>query len=188
MIKPFQPFCDLIRTIPGIGDRCAESDRGRDRRRHGCIPDRGASSLLGGSLPGQQRVCGPGEINRHSTRQPLPQSCSRRGRAVDHEHPRHLPRREIPSDRRQTRPEEGIGRRRARDPTAIWTMAHTVPNTTNPDPTTTSATTPNASNGTPPINSNASASPSPSPRQPPQPRKDCAPHGIFASEPVLTDN
>jgi hypothetical protein len=88
--------------------------RGRDRRRYEHLPDRRASGIVGGDLPGQQRVCWPGVVDRHPAREPLPESRAGRGCAVGGSLPTHLSGREVPPYRSPTRPEEGSGRCRAR--------------------------------------------------------------------------
>ena len=89
-------------------------DRGRDRRRHERLPDRRAPGVVGGDLPGQQRVRRPDQIDRHPTRKRLPEGRARRGRVVGRQHPRHLPGGEVQADRRPPRTQEGPGRGRAR--------------------------------------------------------------------------
>ena len=67
VMEPFQSFCALIAHHPRDRAALRGSDRGRDRRRHDHLPDRGAPGVVGRHLPGQQRVRRPGEIDRHPT-------------------------------------------------------------------------------------------------------------------------
>ena len=112
-MEPFRSFCELIGTIPGIGT-LRGGDRGRDRGRHEHLPDRGAPSVLGRHLPGQQRVRRPGEVDRDPAREPLSESRARCGRVVGRALPRHLPGREVPTHRRPARPKKATGRCRTR--------------------------------------------------------------------------
>ena len=114
VIEPFRSFCDLIDTIPGIGATIRRGDRGRDRRRHEHFPDRGTPGLLGRLLPGQQRIRRSSQVDRDSARQPLPEGRARRRRLIYREHPRHLPRRQVPAHRRPPRTQEGTCRDRTR--------------------------------------------------------------------------
>ena len=52
-LRPFQPQVELLRTLTGI--ETTEHPR-RDRHRHVGVPDRRASRLVGGPLPGQPPV------------------------------------------------------------------------------------------------------------------------------------
>ena len=114
VMEPFRSFCDLIGTIPGIGQRCAEvivAETGADMS---IFPTAAHLASWAGHLPGQQRVRRPGQIDRHPAREPLPESCARRRRLVDRQHPRHLPVGEVPPHRRPPRTEESPGRGRTR--------------------------------------------------------------------------
>ena len=115
VIEPFRTFCDLIDTIPGIGQRCAEvivAETGADMRH---LPDRGPPGLLGRYLPRQQRIRRSSQVDCDSARQPLPEGCARRRRAIHRQHPRHLPRHEVPTHRRPPRAQKGTRCDRTRD-------------------------------------------------------------------------
>ena len=78
VIEPFRSFCDLIDTIPGIGQRSAEvivAETGADMS---IFPTAAHLASWAGMLPGQQRIRRPGQIDRDPTRQPLPESRARR--------------------------------------------------------------------------------------------------------------
>jgi transposase len=67
------PAVGRLDAIPGLGPIAAQMIRGRDRHRHGSIPDSGAPELLGPIRARGQRVRRPQEgQRRHRQRQPLP--------------------------------------------------------------------------------------------------------------------
>lgn len=71
VIEPFQRFCELVCSIPGISTLIADVIVCRDRCRREQIPDRQAPRVLGWHHPRKQRVGRQGEIQRHPTREPL---------------------------------------------------------------------------------------------------------------------
>ena len=115
VIEPFSLLLRPHRHHPRHRRTIRGSDRGRDRSGDEHLPDCGASGLLGRMLPGQQRIRRSGQINRDSARQPLPEGRARRRRAIYRKHPRHLPRREVPTYRRPPGTQEGTRCDRTRD-------------------------------------------------------------------------
>ena len=100
MIEPFRDARTLISSIPGISNRVAEviiAETGADMSRF--------PSLLGRSLPGQQRVGWSGEVQQDHPRQRPPQrrpGHRRIRRIPDQEH---LPSRQVPTHRSTSRQE-----------------------------------------------------------------------------------
>ena len=104
VMGPFRGFRDLICTIPGIGGHTADivvAETGADMTR---FPTAQHLASWAGTTPGNKRIGRQGQIPPHPTGQPLPARCPRHRGDVDLPHPRHLPGREIPSDRRPPGP------------------------------------------------------------------------------------
>ena len=115
MIEPFSRLLRPHRHHPGDRRTMRGSDRGRDRRRHEHLPDRGTPNLLGRMLPRQQRIRRTRQIHRNPARQPLPEGRTRRRRAIHRQHPPQLPRRQVPTHRRPPRTQESTRRDRTRN-------------------------------------------------------------------------
>jgi transposase len=56
VIEPFRSFCDLIDTIDGIGERCAEAIVAETGADISIFPTAAHLASWGRNLPGQQRI------------------------------------------------------------------------------------------------------------------------------------
>jgi transposase len=102
VIEPFRCFCDLIDTIPGIGERCAEvivAETGADMS---IFPTAAHLASWAGTCPGSNDR-GSSEVDDDSAWQSPPEGPTRRRRLIHREHPRHLPRHKVPAHRRPPR-------------------------------------------------------------------------------------
>jgi hypothetical protein len=117
VMEPFQSFSVLIRTIPGIGQHCAEvivAETGADMT---VFPTAAHLASWAGTCPGSNESAG--RVKSTATRPGnayLPKGGTRRFGVVDRQLPRHLPGGEVPPHRRPTLTEEGPGSRRAHHP------------------------------------------------------------------------
>jgi transposase len=106
VIEPFRAFCDLIDTIPGIGERCAEvivAETGADMS---IFPTAAHLASWAGTCPGSNESAG--RVKSTATRPGNPYLKAALGAAalIHREHPRQLPRREVPTHRRPPRTQE----------------------------------------------------------------------------------
>ncbi len=122
-MEPFQSFCELIGTIPGIGQRCAEvivAETGADMS---IFPTAAHLASWAGTCPGSNESAG--RVKSTATRPGNAYLKAALGPALSiaHSHGAYLSAKYRPSPR--TRPEEGLVAVEHAISTTIWTMAHT---------------------------------------------------------------
>src|SRR5215212_41802 len=125
MIKPFRTFCDLIRTIPGISDRCAEvivAETGADMD---VFPTAAHLASWAGACPGSNESAG--RVKSTATRPGNPYLKAALGAAalsIANTHGTYLAAkyRRIAARRG---PKKALVAVEHAILTAIWTMAHT---------------------------------------------------------------
>ena len=113
VMEPFHSFCALIRTIPGIGQRCAEvivAETGADMT---IFPTAAHLASWAGTCPGSNESAG--RVKSTATRPGNPYLKAALGASALSvaQLPRHLPVGEVPPHRRAARTQEGPGRRGA---------------------------------------------------------------------------
>ena len=115
VIEPFRGARDLMITIPGISVLVADviiAETGADMSR---FPTAGHLASWAGTCPGSNESASRIKSTKTRPGQPLPQRCPRDRGDVSGPQPRHLPGREVPTDRVPTRTDQGHRRPRAHD-------------------------------------------------------------------------